>query len=236
MSRIVGLPIRLRADTAMIRLSEFTIGEDCRHSHWGLIDINTGLAARAYQADSQEKMEEKIDDIVSHEGLYLLAFLLRGRESLLSKWERGREEGIAGKWGDFLGRCAQPHVIVLDIGATHLRVRVLGPHGLLLHKPARTLTPNKQLYPQDTLTRLQERLIKALIREINIARARHINLSLEEIRILFSAVVTREGIVQDTSILWNSSARGYDFKNALLERLYSVRLTILNDVSSASSR
>lgn len=59
-SRMARLPIRLRADTAMIRVSEFTIGEDCRHGHLGLIDISAGLTARAYHADSQEKM----DDIV----------------------------------------------------------------------------------------------------------------------------------------------------------------------------
>lgn len=229
---MTGLPIRLRADAAMTRLGEFTIEEDGQHGHRGSIDIHAGFATRACHTDSQEK----IDDIIGHEGFHLVAFLLRGREPLRFEWEREQEEVMAGKRGGSIGSCAQPHVIVLDVGATYLRIGILGPHGLLLHEPARILTPSKQLHPQDTLDRLQGRLVETLIREIDIARARHMELSLEEIGISFGAVITREGIVKDASILWNSPAQGYDFKKALLERLPGVRLTILNDVSAAAWR
>ncbi len=229
-SLMTGLSIRLRADATMTRLGGFTVEEVGQHGHRSFIDIHAGLATRACHTDIQEK----IDDIVGHEGFHLLAFLLRGREPLLFEWELEREEAMAERWGDFLGPCAQPHVIVLDVGATYLRVGVLGPHGLLLHEPARILTPSKQSHPQDTLARLQERLVETLIREIGIARIRHVDLSLEEIGISFGAVVTTEGIVQNASILWNSSAQGYDFENALLERLPGVRLTTLNDFSAAA--
>ena len=227
-----GLSIRLRADAAMTQCGEFTIKEDGQHGYQGFIDVHAGLATRACHTNSQEK----IDDIVGHEGFHLLAFLSRGRSPLVFEWEREREEEMAEKWEDFLGCCDQPHVIVLDIGATYLRVGVLGPHGRLLHEPARFLSPSKHSYPQDTLARLQERLVETLISEIEIVRASHIDLSLEEVGISFGAVISHEGIVEDASVLWTDSAQGYDFKNSLLERLPDVRLTILNDVSAAAWR
>ncbi len=227
-----GLSIRLRSDPAMTQISEFTIEQDGQHSCQGFIDIHAGLATRACHPDNSGK----IDDIVGHEGYHLLAFLLRGRRPLLSERERGRERAMAEKWKDFLRRWDKPHVIVLDVGATYLRVGIMGPHGLLLHEPARIPSPSKQSYPQDTLAMLQERLIETLVCEINIVRASHSDLSFEEVGISFGAVVTREGVVKDASILWNDSARGYDFKNALLERLPGVRLTILNDISAAAWR
>jgi hypothetical protein len=90
---------------------------------------------------------------------------------------------------------------VLNVKAIYLRVEVLDFHDLLLHEFARILISNKQSHFQDTLARLQERLIETLIRKIDIARIRYVNLSLEKIKISFNVVVTREGIVQNASIL-----------------------------------
>ena len=227
-----GLPIRLRADPAMTQLSEFIIEEDGLHGFRGFIDIHAGLIRRARRTDSQEK----IDDIVGHEGYHLLAFLSRERKPLLLESERDREEAMAAKWKDILHHCDKPYVIVLDVGATYLRIGVIDPRGDFLHKPVRRRSPSKQTHPQDTLTKLQERLVETLSREIDTFRASHVDLLLEEVGISLGAVVTREGIVEDASILWGDSARGYDFKSALLERLPGVRLTILNDVSAAAWR
>ena len=227
-----GLSIRLHSDPAMTQIGEFTIEQDGQHGCQGFIDIHAGLAMRACHPDSSGK----IDEFVGQEGYHLLAFLLRGRRPLLSEREREQEQAMAKKWKDFLRRWDKPHVLVLDVGATYLRVGIMGPHGLLLHEPARIPSPSKQLYPQDTLAMLQERLLETLVCEINIVRASHSDLSFEEVGISFGAVVTREGVVEDASILWTDSARGYDFKKALLERLPGVRLTILNDISAAAWR
>ena len=227
-----GLSIRLCSDPAMTQIGGFTIEQDGQHGYQGFININAGLATRACHPDNSGK----IDDTVGRQGYHLLAFLLRGRRPLTSELEREREQAMADKWKDFLRRWDKPHVIVVDIGATYLRVGVMGPHGLLLHEPARILSPSKQSYPQDTTAVLQERLLETLIREIDVVRVSHSDLSFEEVGISFGAVVTRKGVVEDASILWTDPARGYDFKNALLERLPGVRLTILNDVSAAAWR
>lgn len=232
MNLMAGLPIRLRGDAAMTQLGEFSIEGDEQHSYQGFIDFHAGLATRI----GQPGVEEKIDDIVGHEGHHLLAFLLRGRKPLLYECEREREETMARKWMDFLGLCDKPHVIVLDVGATNLRIGVLSPRGDLINEPARFQTPSNQLYPDDELARLQERLVEMVIREIDIVRASHFELSLNEIGISFGAVVTREGVVEDASILWNDSAHGYNLKNALQERLPDMRLTIVNDISAAAWR
>ncbi|KAI9770987.1 MAG: hypothetical protein M1840_002691 [Geoglossum simile] len=231
-SLMAGLPIRLRADTAMTQLGEFTIEGDGQHVYQGIINLHAGLATRACHTDSQGK----IDDVVGHEGYHFLAFLLRGRKPLLSNREREQEEAMAEKWQDFLIHHKTPHVLAVDVGSTYLRIGILGPNGLLLSEPARTSTPSKQSYPQDTLAKLQERLLETIILEIDIIRASHIDLPLEEVGISFGAVITREGIVEDASILWADLARGYDFKNALQERLPSVRWTVLNDISAAAWR
>lgn len=140
------------------------------------------------------------------------------------------------KGKDRFQRWGKPHVIVMDVGATYLRVGIMGPHGLLLNEPRRMPSPSKQSHPQDTLAMLQEKLLETLVREIDNVRASHLDLSLEEVGISFGAVVTREGVVEDASILWSDSARGYDLKKALLERLPDVRLTIMNDISAAAWR
>ncbi|TAQ89040.1 hypothetical protein B7494_g2630 [Chlorociboria aeruginascens] len=129
----------------------------------------------------------------------------------------------------------ETHVIVVDIGGTYLRVGITGPEGLL-YEPIRIPSPSKQSYPQDTLAMLQERLLETIASQINIAKASHRDQQIEEVGISFGAVITREGVVEDASILWNDSARGYDFRKALQERLPSARLTILNDVSAAAWR
>ena len=226
------LYIRLRSDPAMTQIGEFTIEQEGQHGCLGFIDIHAGLATRACHPESLGK----IDDVIGHEGYHLLAFLLRGRRPLISEREQGREQLMAEKWRDFLRPWDKSYVVVLDVGATYLRVGIMGPHGLLLHEPAQIPSPSKQLYPQDTLAMLQERLLETLVREINIVKASHSDLSIEEIGISFGAVITREGVVEDASILWKDSARGYEFKNALLERLPGVRLTILNDISAAAWR
>lgn len=227
-----GLPVRFRSDAAMTQIGAFTIEENVKHGRQGFIDIHAGIAKRGYHSDSPGR----VDDIIGRAGYHLLAFLLRGRELLISERERDREQAIAAKWKDFLRPWEKPHIIVLDVGATYLRRGIIGPHGFLLDEPTRIPSPSKQLHPQNTLAMLQERFLETLVREIEIARASHVDLSLEEVGISFGAVVTREGVVEDASILWGDSARGYDFKNALLERLPGVRLTILNDISAAAWR
>lgn len=133
-------------------------------------------------------------------------------------------------------RCwSKPNVIVVDVGATYLRIGVMAPHGLL-YEPKRVASPSKQSYPEDTHPKLQERLLETLAREIDIVRASHAGLALEEVGVSFGAVVTREGVVADASILWNDPSWGYDLKGALQERLPGARLTIPNDVSAATWR
>ena len=232
MSLMEGLPIRLRADSMMTQLGEFSVEEDSQHGYQGFIDLHTGFTTRAFQTNSQEK----IDDVVGHEGYHLLAFLLRGRKPLFSDSKREHEEAMAKKWGHFPKASDKPHVLVLDVGATYLRLGILGPDGVLLPEPVRILSPSKQLNPQDTLAELQERLVEALIREIDAVRARHIDLSIGDVGVAFGAVIDTEGIVQDASILWSDSAQGYDFKTAFQRRLPDMRLTILNDISAAAWR
>ncbi|KAK0121429.1 hypothetical protein ONS95_009723 [Cadophora gregata] len=227
-----GLCIRLRSDGAMKHGGEFVVEEDGKHDYRSFIEIRTELVMKALHQNSTEI----IDDIIGCMGYHFLAFLLRGRKPILSLQEQKREQEMAFKWKDSLKRWDRHHIIVLDVGATYLRVAIKGPHGLLLHDPNRVLSPSKQAYPQYTLPMLQGELIKTIVREVNIVRAGHIDLSIEEVGISFGAVVTREGIVEDASILWGSSARGYDFKATLLEYLPGMRLTVLNDVSAAAWR
>lgn len=130
----------------------------------------------------------------------------------------------------------KPYVIVLDVGATYVRIGIMGPHGLLLPEPARISSPSRQVYPHDKLSMLQERLLEKIVCQINNLRASHGDLSLEEVGISFGAVVTREGVIKDASVIWGDSASGLDLKNTLAERLPGVRLTILNDISAAAWR
>lgn len=159
-----------------------------------------------------------------------------GSTPFFSESEREREEAMAAKWKKFSRYRNKPNVIVVDIGATYLRVGIMGPHGLLLGQASRIPSPSKQSHPQDTVATLQERLLQTLVREICNIRASHSHLSLEEVGISFGAVITSGGVVKDASILWTDSAQGYDFKNALRERLPGLRLTILNDISAAAWR
>jgi 3-dehydroquinate synthetase/threonine dehydrogenase-like Zn-dependent dehydrogenase/nucleoside-diphosphate-sugar epimerase/predicted NBD/HSP70 family sugar kinase len=130
----------------------------------------------------------------------------------------------------------KPYVIAMDIGATYFRTAVLGPDGVLLHDPARSLTPSKQSYPEESLLELQQRLIETLVYDIASIRRRYESLLLEEIAISLGAVVTLAGIIRDASILWGDAAKGFNFKRALEERVPGIRLTILNDVSAAAWR
>ena len=227
-----GVSIRLRSDPAMTQMGTFAIEEDRQQGCQGFLDVHAGLATDACLPDSSKK----IDEIVGREGYHLLAFLLRGRRPLHFGVEREREQAMAAKWKDFLRRWDKPHIIVLDVGATYVRIGVMGPHGLLLPEPTRIPSPSRQSYPHDKLGMLQERLLEKLVCEINYVRASHSDLSLEEIGISLGAVVTREGVIKDASVIWGDSASGFDFKNALLERLPGVRLTILNDISAAAWR
>jgi 3-dehydroquinate synthetase/threonine dehydrogenase-like Zn-dependent dehydrogenase/predicted NBD/HSP70 family sugar kinase len=159
-----------------------------------------------------------------------------GSKPFLSESEREQEQAMAAKWKEFSRYWNRPNVIVVDIGATYLRVGIMGPNGLLLGQAARIPSPSKQSHPQDTVAMLQERLLQTLAREICNVRASHSHLLLEEVGISFGAVITSEGVVKDASILWTDAAQGYDFKNALRERLPGFRLTVLNDISAAAWR
>lgn len=229
MSVAGGLTIRLRS---MPQTSEFKIEKDGQIGYRAFIDIHTGVASRA----SYPGVAENIDDIIGHGGYHLIAFLLRGRRPLFPGRERDQEQVMGENWKDFLRPWGKPYVIVLDVGSTYLRVAVMGPHGKLLAEPTRAPSPSKQSFPRDTLPGLQEKLLETIVREVHIARATHTDLSLEEVGIAFGAVCDREGIVQDASIFWGEPARGYDLRTALLQRLPSVRLTLLNDVSAAAWR
>ncbi len=92
--------IRLRLNLVMTQISEFIIEQNGQHSCQGFIDIYVDLATRVCHLDNLKK----IDDIVDYENYYLLAFLLRGRRSLLSKREQERERTMIEKWKDFLRR------------------------------------------------------------------------------------------------------------------------------------
>ena len=227
-----GLSIRLVSDPAATQIGRFAIEEDEQHGCHGFIEIHADIATNACLPDSPEE----IDDIIGREGYHLLTFILRGRRPLLSGVEREREQAMAVKWKDFLRRWDKPHVIVVDVGATYVRIGIMGPHGLLQSEPTRILSPSRQSYPIDKLGVLQERLLEKLVREINNVRASHSDVSLEEVGISLGAVVTHEGIVKDASVIWGDSASGFNFKNALLERLPGMRLTILNDISAAAWR
>jgi len=159
-----------------------------------------------------------------------------GSTPLVSELDLEQEQAMAAKWKEFSGYWNKPNVIVVDVGATYLRVSIMGPHGFLLGEVARIPSPSKQMYPHDTIHMLQERLLHTLVREIYNVRANHSHLSLEEVGVSFGAVITSDGVVKDASILWTESAQGYDFKNALKERLPGFRLTILNDISAAAWR
>ncbi|KAI3317793.1 3-dehydroquinate synthase-domain-containing protein [Xylariaceae sp. AK1471] len=137
---------------------------------------------------------------------------------------------------DNVTRHRKPPVIAIDVGATYYRTGVLGPDGVLLHEPARSLTPSKQSYPEESLSELQQRLIETLVCSIASIRRRHASLLLEEVAISLGAVVTMVGVIRDASILWGDAARGFNFKQALEERVPGIRLTILNDVSAAAWR
>ena len=130
----------------------------------------------------------------------------------------------------------RPLVLVVDVGATYLRIGIMGSQGLLPHETTQYPSPSKQEYPHHSLSVLQEKLLEVLAREISTVLTRRADLLLREVGIAFGAVVTNEGVVQDASILWGDSAQGYDLAKALQERLPSVRLTILNDVSAAAWR
>ncbi|KAF3911017.1 hypothetical protein AA313_de0202557 [Arthrobotrys entomopaga] len=140
------------------------------------------------------------------------------------------EDIRSGRW------TTRPHVIVVDVGGTYLRIGIMGPGGILPQETRKYLSPSKQKYPRDSLSVLQGRLLEMLAREIGSFTARRTDLLLKEVGIAFGAVVTNEGIVQDASILWGDSARGYNLAKVLLERLPGMRLKILNDVSAAAWR
>ena len=160
----------------------------------------------------------------------------RGRKPLYSESERDREQVEAEKWQDFLRSWDKPYVIVVDVGAICLRIGIMGPHGHLLHEPVRVLSPSKQAYPGETVTALQERLMDTLVCKIDAIKVSHGHLALEEVAISFGAVVTRKGVVEDASILWNDPAKGYDLKNALSRRMPGTHFTVLNDISAAAWR
>ncbi|KAI0448376.1 hypothetical protein F5B21DRAFT_518954 [Xylaria acuta] len=130
----------------------------------------------------------------------------------------------------------QPHVIVVNVGSTYLRVGIMGPQGLLPHNTTQYPGPSKQTYPCDSLSVLQGRQFEMLAREIGTVVARRTDLLLEEVRIALGAMVTHEGIVQDASVLRGEPAQGYNLTKALLERFPGVHLTILNDVSAPAWR
>lgn len=130
----------------------------------------------------------------------------------------------------------KPYVIVLDIGATYVRVGIMGPHDLLLPGHTRISSPSRKSFPHDKLGMLQERLLEKIVCEIKTIRASHSDLLLEEVGISFGAVVTRGGVIKDASVIWGDSASGLDLKKSLAERLPGLRLTILNDISAAAWR
>ena len=224
--------IRLRPASVMSQIGEFTIEKDGENGWLGFIDIHAGLATTAGRPQVLGKME----DVIGRMGHHLLAFLLRGRKPLLSVLEKNRELAVAQRWRKFLKYRGRPYVIALDIGATYLRIGIMGPDGLLLHEPIRVLSPSKLTYPQDTLDVLQERLLDILVYQINTTMASHSNVVFEEVGISFGAVISGDGIVKDASILWGEPARDYDFRNSLLQRLPGLRITIQNDISAAAWR
>ncbi|MCJ1442734.1 MAG: hypothetical protein MMC23_003231 [Stictis urceolatum] len=134
-----------------------------------------------------------------------------------------------------LGHWNKPPVIVLDVGATYLRIGVADANGLR-GQPVRVPSPTKQSFPEDTLEMLQERLIETLVYGIGSVRVSYGNRSITEIGISFGAVITREGVIVDASVLWGVPARGFDLKRALTKRLPGLQFTILNDISAAAWR
>ena len=231
-SLLRGLCIRVRSDPAMTQIGGFAIGQDEQHDYLGYMDIHASLVARASYIGSFEGIE----DVVNRMGHHLLNFLLRGRRPSFSVQESERERAMAGKWKGNSQYQGKPCIIVMDVGATYMRVGVMSPHGHLLYRPIRMLSPSKQSYPHDILTVLQGRLLDTLAHEVDVVRGSHSDVTFEEVGLSVGAVITRQGVVKDASILWGDRAEGYNLKNALLERLTGVRVTILNDVSAAAWR
>lgn len=154
------------------------------------------------------------------------------KESMHNSIQNGIQKGTQS-----FSQPKQPYVIVIDVGATSLRVGIMGPEGQLLpHQTTQHPSPSKQRYPQHSLSALQQKLLETLAHEIGTVIARYPDLLLEEVGIALGAVVTCKGVVQDASILWGEPAPGYDLAGALQERLPGARLTILNDVSAAAWR
>ena len=127
-------------------------------------------------------------------------------------------------------------VLVVDIGASSLRLGVLKPGGHLSEDLIRIPTPGKQLYPQDLLGTLQERLLQTVSKEINSLFARNRQARIDCIGVAFGAVVTNNGTVQDASVLWGEPAQGFNIKHALEQYLPGFPIVVLNDVSAAAWR
>jgi len=82
--RTGGLPLRLRGDQAMTQMGEFNLGT---------IDIHRGLAARV----DHEDFEDKLLDIIGHEGHHLLSFIQRNYQPVPED-QREQEETAAINW------------------------------------------------------------------------------------------------------------------------------------------
>ncbi|KAK7954419.1 hypothetical protein PG988_015113 [Apiospora saccharicola] len=228
-----GLYIRLRTDLPAICISNLSVQTGYHPvAPQAFIDINADLLKTA----RHPSFSLSIFDIIGREGHRLLAFLLRGRRPLSSRQEIVHEKTMAAKWQDFLRPWEKPYVIALDVGATYIRVGIVGPHGGLVADPIRELSPGKQMYPEADLATLQEKLLDVLVSHVHAVRSQHTKLSLEEVAISLGAVTTRKGTIQDASILWGETSHGYDFRRALQKRLPDLRLSVLNDVSAAAWR
>lgn len=129
-----------------------------------------------------------------------------------------------------------PYVIVLDVGATNFRIGVMTPKGNLLNTPVTYPTPGPQQYPKADLGELQALLVEHIIRAVNEVTDRYPHIYMKHVGISFGAVVSNEGVVENASILWRRSAKGFNLKRALEEKMPSMAYTVVNDVSAAAWR
>jgi len=227
-----GLSLRLRSDASMTDTSSFTVQKTPQDELRVYIDIRTDIV----KSVDDPSTPAKLFSIIGREGHRLLAYLQRGCVPLLSEKAAKAEIAITAKWEDFLRPWERPYVIVIDLGATYMRVGVVGPHGGLIDEPFRASTPSKRSNPEATLSMVREQQLDVLVEQIDAIRARYPKFPMEEIGISLGAVVTREGIVHDASVLWGEPSRGFDFKKAVQHRLPGLRVTVLNDISAAAWR
>jgi threonine dehydrogenase-like Zn-dependent dehydrogenase len=122
--------------------------------------------------------------------------------------------------------------LVVDVGGTTTR---LSAHrdGVLTGTTVRFPTPSPRTGPGTDTDRLRTALFDRIADHVLRLDAQEPGLA-EDIGVSFGAVVTRDGIVQDASVLWLEPSRGFDVVHALTARLPGARLRVLNDVAAAA--